>query len=348
MATASSPSPPLARSTTWFHGTSAAVSTAATPGSACAAEMSMAVILAHGTCARATLPYSMPGSCQSAAYGNDPSTLSTKSWCAGLCPTTWKVSWRTGAVVSATGTSPLGGVLLDSVQDLAVAGTAAQVADQLPADPFAARPRVALQERPDGEQHAGRAEAALRSAVAQETRLQGVQVLPFSQPTDSRERAAVDLHGEQQAGADRLAVQQHRAGPADPLAAAVANLAVAKVVPEHVEQAVVGEHPGLPLLSVDRQGDGLLAEVVHRLDLPYPRARAVASASARRQRTAARRRRYAPEACTSSSGSSVAATRLATRASSASSGASPSSSASSSSGTSQGRSATPPIATEAV
>jgi hypothetical protein len=79
MATASSSRPPLARSTTWFHGTSAAVSTATTPGTARAADTSMAVILAHGTCARTTLPCSMPGSCQSAAYSSEPSTLFTKS-----------------------------------------------------------------------------------------------------------------------------------------------------------------------------------------------------------------------------------------------------------------------------
>src|SRR5215207_195759 len=267
MATASSPSPPVARSTTWFHGTSAAVSTATTPGSARAADTFMAAILADGMSARTTLPWSMPGSCQSAAYSSDPSTLSTKSWCAGLCPTTRSVAWRAGASVSGMAAGPLRGlcgVFLDRVQDLAVAGAAAQVADQLAADPLAARPRVALQERPGGEQHAGRAEAALRGAVAQEARLQGVEIATRGQAAHGHERAAVGLHREQQAAADRLAVEQHRAGPAHPLAAAVADLVVAEVVPEHVEEAVVREHPGLPLLAVDRERDGLPSRLAHR------------------------------------------------------------------------------------
>ena len=54
----------------------------------------MAAILADAISARTTLPWSMPGSCQSAAYSSDPETLSTKSWCAGLCPTTRNASWR--------------------------------------------------------------------------------------------------------------------------------------------------------------------------------------------------------------------------------------------------------------
>src|SRR6266511_3643025 len=187
MATASSATPPLARSTTWFHGTSAAVSTATTPGTARAAETSMAVILAHGTCARTTLPCSMP------------ETLSTKSWCVGLCPTTRRVSRRAGALVSAIGPpGGLVGVLLDRVDDLAVAGAAAQVADQLATDPFAARPPLVLEQR---------------------------------------------IHRQQQARADGLAVQQHRAGPAHALAAPVADLVMAERVPEHVEQRLVREHP---------------------------------------------------------------------------------------------------------
>src|SRR5512132_2769061 len=198
MATASSPSPPVARSTTWFHGTSAAVSTATTPGSARAAEVSTAAILADATSARTTLPWSMPGSCQSAAYSSDPETLSTKSWCAGLCPMTRNASWRAGASVSVMAAGPLRGVFLDRVQDLGVAGAATQVTDQLPTDPLPARPWVALQQRPGGEQHAGRAEAALRRPVAQEARLQRVELAARGQAADGQQRVAVGLHREQQ------------------------------------------------------------------------------------------------------------------------------------------------------
>src|SRR6266511_2760373 len=210
MATASSATPPLARSTTWFHGTSAAVSTATTPGTARAAETSMAVILAHGTCARTTLPCSMP------------ETLSTKSWCVGLCPTTRRVSRRAGALVSAIGPpGGLVGVLLDRVDDLAVAGAAAQVADQLATDPFAARPPLVLEQRIGRQQHPWRAEAALRRAVAQEARLQRVRLGAVGQAADGHQRAPFRLHRQQQARADGLAVHQHREG--DPLPADVAH-----------------------------------------------------------------------------------------------------------------------------
>src|SRR6266511_3989829 len=172
----------------------------------------MVAILAHGTSARTILPWSMSGSCQSAAYSSDPSTLSTKSWCAGRCPTTRNACWRTGASVSAMAAGllrRLRGVLLDRVQDLAVAGAAAQVAGQLPADPLAAGLRVALQQRPCGEQHAGRAEAALRGAVAEEACLQGVEAAATAvrgEAAHGHQRAAVGLHRQQQAAADRLAV----------------------------------------------------------------------------------------------------------------------------------------------
>jgi len=67
MVTWSSARPPLASSTIWFLGTSAAVSTAKTPGSARAELTSMPVIRALGTGLRTRRPCSMPGRRQSAA-----------------------------------------------------------------------------------------------------------------------------------------------------------------------------------------------------------------------------------------------------------------------------------------
>ena len=67
MGTSSSPRPPLATSTMRLFGTSAAVSTAITPGRARAAETSIEAMRALGSCDLTTRPNSMPGSCQSAA-----------------------------------------------------------------------------------------------------------------------------------------------------------------------------------------------------------------------------------------------------------------------------------------
>src|SRR4030095_7141440 len=135
-------------------------------------------------------------------------------WCVGLCPMTRNASWRAGASVSVLATGPLRvlrGVFLDRVQDLGVAGAATQVTDQLPTDPLPARPWVALQQRPGGEEHAGRAEAAPRPPLAQEARVQRVELAGRGQAANGQQRVAVGLHREQQAGTDRLAVEQDRA-----------------------------------------------------------------------------------------------------------------------------------------
>ena len=88
ISTSSSPRPPLACSKTRLTGTSAAVSTARTPGTASAAAVSIETIRADGTRLRTTRPCSIPGSSQSAAYSSVPLTFSTKSWLATLVPTT--------------------------------------------------------------------------------------------------------------------------------------------------------------------------------------------------------------------------------------------------------------------
>src|SRR4029450_8466865 len=133
-------------------------------------------------------------------------------------------------------------------------------------------------------------------------RLRRVSLAARGQATNGHQRVAVGLHREQQAGTDRLTVQQDRHGPAYPPAAAVAALVVAEDVPEHVEEAVVREHPCLPLLAVDRECHGQPGGAAHSADPPSPRARAAASARARRPRTAARRRRYGAGAWTASAG----------------------------------------------
>ena len=56
------------------------------------------------------------------------------------------------------------------------------------------------------------------------------------QTFDGADGAAFRLHGEHQAGADRLAVEQHRAGAADAMLAADMGSGLAAIVTDRVDQ----------------------------------------------------------------------------------------------------------------
>ena len=136
------------------------------------------------------------------------------------------------------------GVLFDGVEDLGVAGAPAQVADQRVPDLLAGRAAGPADQVERGQDHAGGAEAALRGAAAQEALLQRVHGLAGAhQPAQRGHLAARGLHGQGQAAVHRLAVQQHGAGAADALAAAVADVGQAELVVQHVEQGVRRQRP---------------------------------------------------------------------------------------------------------
>ena len=72
----------------------------------------------------------------------------------------------------------------------------------------------------DGEDHAGRAEAALERVTLAERLLDRVERAAGPvQPLDRRHVSAFDQHREEQAGAHGLAVEQDRAGAANALLA---------------------------------------------------------------------------------------------------------------------------------
>ena len=137
-----------------------------------------------------------------------------------------------------------------------------------------------------GQHHAGGAEAALRGAAAQEAFLQRVHGLTGAHQAAQRGHlVARGLHGQGQAAVHRLAVQQHRAGAADALAAAVADVGQAELVVQDVEQGVRRHDPDLVVGPVDAEHD---LPLVHG---PSPVARAAAWRSARAVSTRTSRRR---------------------------------------------------------
>ena len=76
------------------------------------------------------------------------------------------------------------------------------------------------------------------------------------QALDRADVGAVRLDGQDDAGADAGAVQQHRAGAADAMLAADVGAGQAKVLAEEVDEKPPGLHLGHVRLAVDGQADG--------------------------------------------------------------------------------------------
>ena len=131
------------------------------------------------------------------------------------------------------------------LDDLAVAGAAAQHAGERVADLGLGRLRVRAQQRLGAHQHARRADAALRRAVGDEGALQRRQrAVGAGEAFDRRHRAAVALADADDARAHLLAVEQHGAGAAVAGVAADLGAGQAELVAQGVGEAparVAGE-----------------------------------------------------------------------------------------------------------
>ena len=98
----------------------------------------------------------------------------------------------------------------DCLDDLAVTGAPAMVAGDGPSNVVVGRPRVLRQQGVGRDQHARRAVAALQGMGLPEAVLQEAQAtVGLGKTLDRPERMPVSLHGENQAGAHGLAIQQH-------------------------------------------------------------------------------------------------------------------------------------------
>ena len=128
------------------------------------------------------------------------------------------------------------------VDDLAVAGAAAKHATKRVAHFFFRWLRIAFEQRRAGDQHAWRADAALGRAMLEEGRLQR-RKLAVGEAFDGTHRAAGNAGRRNQAGADRLVVQHHRAGAA--IAGVTADLGAG-------EMQFVAQHRRQPLSPAAR------------------------------------------------------------------------------------------------
>src|SRR5699024_9741253 len=103
-------------------------------------------------------------------------------------------------------------------------------------------------------------EAALQAVMAAEGLLQVAQVVARGERLDGAQLAAVGLHPEDQAGADRLAVHQDRACPADAVLTPQVGPGEPEVLPQHVGQGLSGLDEDLVLGAVDAQRHQVLVQ----------------------------------------------------------------------------------------
>ena len=108
----------------------------------------------------------------------------------------------------------LGGGPEDRLDDVLVAGAAAQVARQREADLVLGGVRVLGEQRLRGEHHPRRAEAALEAVLLREPLLDRVQLARRTEPLDGGDLVAVGLDGEHRAALHRGAVHEDGAGTA--------------------------------------------------------------------------------------------------------------------------------------
>ena len=144
----------------------------------------------------------------------------------------------------------------DRVDDRLVAGAAADVAGDRLDNVGAVRVGIAVEQRLGGDDHARRAEAALRREPLRERCLQRMH---RTVPGDAFKRydvPAFDALGGHETGERQLAVDGHGAGAAGALLAADLRRQEAEFVPQEVGEDGSGfDELGL-LRAVDRQGEG--------------------------------------------------------------------------------------------
>src|SRR6266849_424352 len=120
--------------------------------------------------------------------------------------------------------------------DVAVAGTAADIAGEAVADFALGRVRVLLEQVADSHDHPRRAEAALQGVVLMEGRLNRMQCAAGRETFDRRDPGSVGHHSENRAGFDGLSIDIDGAGAALRRVATDVGSCKAEIVSEQMNQ----------------------------------------------------------------------------------------------------------------
>src|SRR3954451_3513577 len=140
-------------------------------------------------------------------------------------------------------------------EDAGVAGAAAQVGGAPGADVVVGGTGILPQQRGGEHEEAGGAVAALQAVGVGERLLQRVELAVLGQPLDGLDVQVVGLDAEHEAGARRLALDEHGAGATDAVLAADVRAGEAEVVAQHVGERAPGLDHGLAADAVDGDRD---------------------------------------------------------------------------------------------
>ena len=143
----------------------------------------------------------------------------------------------------------------DGLEDAPVAGAAAEIAGQSVLDLLLAAELALLEQRVDGQEHAGRAEAALQRGVTGESVLQPGELRPFGEAFDRRHVLSVGIRGQVAARADGKPVHEHRACAAHLHVARALGAGQPERVPEEIEQQLLRREVADDLAAVDATGE---------------------------------------------------------------------------------------------
>jgi hypothetical protein len=150
---------------------------------------------------------------------------------------------------------PVGGARFEHrLDDPDVPGAPAQIARQRRADAVGVGIRFLGQESMRGGQHAGGAKAALQCVMLAEGGLQRGQGVVGRETLDGHDGAALGLHRQHQARADRFPIDNDRAGAAHAVLAAE----MGSGLPQLVAQTIGQMHAGL---DIDQGGLAVEPEI---------------------------------------------------------------------------------------
>ena len=148
----------------------------------------------------------------------------------------------------------LGG-LLNGLDDLVVAGAAAEIVGEEEADALFRGVRLIVEKLFGGDDEAGGADAALEGGVFEERLLQGVEFAVAGDAFDGGDAATFGFDSEDQAGGDDVAVENDSAGAAVAVVAAFLGTREADDVAEDFEETLARLAEEVDLLAVDGGGD---------------------------------------------------------------------------------------------
>src|SRR5882672_1937831 len=132
-----------------------------------------------------------------------------------------------------------------------IASAAAEISREHFAHPIGVAIRLCGEQRMCRRDHARRTEATLQSMMLAEARLQRREALILRQPFDSDDFAALGLHRQHKTAAHSLAIDQHRAGTANPVLAADMRTRQSQMMAQAIGERQARLDRNLDLTTVD-------------------------------------------------------------------------------------------------